>query len=536
MVPEEEMEVSRESSESKRELFFVKNSAESYLDIFRLVSRGRETVLLHPFNRMALDFYQSVSSLFENISFFVLRNEIEEPLPSPVKIVEDGTVCDFSLLFHTDAEYLSTVLYEYIDTPSKTIIAPITEHYYKNRPLYIITIPKSGTHLLFEFLGMCGLSQGVASPREAVPGTYNHILGNDTHTPCEPFLTSVSWNSPEGRYHPFFRSPALFLYRHPLDILVSESEYLTNYKKTNRAYYFNELHPSKLVSELMNSVVNGSIQNRVLIFSAWLHFPNVIPVSYEELVGPEGGGAREEQIASIWSLQLKLHIPGDPDVYARGIYNRNSPTFHTGKIGRYREVFKAEHYHELESLFDRGRDFIREFGYRKDMSAPFFSELVNGFRHKPLKIIPPPEYQPDIPPCRGNVFRKIPVEPMQAKNHTIITVHDRFYALPPFIGEFNPNGHDLDTFEGVISGGTLEEVLDRIPEQSLNVPILVESWKGYNIVAYLKNYYAIPQSIGPFDLMSQLSEIEDRIIVVSSLAEARVKIDMYESRLLEPET
>ena len=34
----------------------------------------------------------------------------------------------------------------------------------------------------------------------------------------------------------------------------------------------------------------GTIADRFLPYVYWLYFPNVIPVSFEELIGPEGGG------------------------------------------------------------------------------------------------------------------------------------------------------------------------------------------------------------------------------------------------------
>ena len=56
----------------------------------------------------------------------------------------------------------------------------------------------------------------------------------------------------------------------------------------------------------------GSFRDRMAGFVPWLEFSNVIPVSFEELVGARGGGDDATQRRLIWSLQLKLHVPGSP--------------------------------------------------------------------------------------------------------------------------------------------------------------------------------------------------------------------------------
>jgi hypothetical protein len=186
--------------------------------------------------------------------------------------------------------------------------------------------------------------------------------------------------------HPFFRSPALFMYRHPMDILISE---LFWYQKQDVAFahYLQKIESVKerLMCLIDDPFVLGTIRDRMNQYLGWLNFRNVTPVSYEELVGQEGGGKREEQLKTIWSLQLKLHIPGSPLAYAESLYDSNSPTFHSGKIGRHKEFMDRKHYKKFYSL---PQDFMKKLGYERNRP---YSRHVARHRRTPLEVWSPSE-------------------------------------------------------------------------------------------------------------------------------------------------
>jgi hypothetical protein len=107
----------------------------------------------------------------------------------------------------------------------------------------------------------------------------------------------------------------------------------------------------------------GSIRDRIGNFIPWLEFKNVIPISFEELIGDQGGASDEEQIKLIWSLQLKLHIPGNPENFGEKIFDRDSPTFHKGKSGSFKNYFTGAAY---KKFYDLPQDFIQILGYDFD--------------------------------------------------------------------------------------------------------------------------------------------------------------------------
>jgi hypothetical protein len=116
---------------------------------------------------------------------------------------------------------------------------------------------------------------------------------------------------------------------------------------------------------------------------------NVIPLCYEEIVGPRGGGTFEAQARAVWSVQLKLQIGGSPADYGERVYNVHSATFRQGRINGHKEFFTAEHHRELRRL---PQDFMHLFGYDADddFRDGYLPRRVDEFRRRPLLIEPPP--------------------------------------------------------------------------------------------------------------------------------------------------
>jgi hypothetical protein len=73
------------------------------------------------------------------------------------------------------------------------------------------------------------------------------------------------------------------------------------------------------------------------------HHPDVCSVSFEELIGEQGGGSTERQLAAVRRVAEHVESDVDPEVVAEKVFNRNSYSFHRGRIGAWREVFTAEH-------------------------------------------------------------------------------------------------------------------------------------------------------------------------------------------------
>ena len=91
-----------------------------------------------------------------------------------------------------------------------------------------------------------------------------------------------------------------------------------------------------------------------------LYHPAVCKVSYEELVGPIGGGNQEDQEDAVVNVMTTTGAPGNPADIARSLYNPDAFTFRVGRIGRWREHFKLHH---IEAFKREYGDVLEVYGY-----------------------------------------------------------------------------------------------------------------------------------------------------------------------------
>lgn len=315
-----------------------------------------------------------------------VRTSLEDILAHQQRMATAGSHEESCIvLLHDNASALSQALFGLIDLPGGSVIAPITDHYWQRRPLFLISIPKSGTHLVYELASAFGYVLGGNCSDDPRGGVAYFINSMNPHTPTN-FLDFK--DSSSNLYHPFMRCPALFSYRNPLDIVVSEANY---YHKDGRSAFWSYLSGDDFdgrVRLLINDpFLLGTIRDRIMPFLGWLGVRNVIPVSYEELVGPRGGGNEEPQIRLIWSLQLKLHVPGNPRDYASRIYNDKSATFTSGRLGTHKSALSEG---ALQDFLSLPQDFMRRLGYLDDSGGAgrinLFSNRIDEFRNRPLVL------------------------------------------------------------------------------------------------------------------------------------------------------
>lgn len=296
-----------------------------------------------------------------------LLGEVSEPMKNQI------TACGISLSHSAEivgcwalnGPELDNVLSEFYTDTNVNITAPATNHYYRNRPVFPISPAKAGTHLLMDLLEGFGYARGHEAPLRPEPGMWHYLEYTNAHTGARDFFVdSVRKNVHGNRLHPFARNPCVLLYRHPYDILLSEANYYHKDGNTLFSGYLSKLSFEERLLRLVDDPwMLGTLRDRVGQFIPWMDFPNVISVSFEELVGPKGGGSLEMQENAIWSLQLKLHVPGNPSTFASSIFNPESPTFNAGKIGRHLDGFSDAVQLALGRLSD---DFVTGFGYKQN--------------------------------------------------------------------------------------------------------------------------------------------------------------------------
>lgn len=324
-----------------------------------------------------------------------------------------------TVLTEADGERLTAALMDFIDAPQASVIAPITNHHWSRRSLFLISVPKSGTHLLTELIAAFGYQEGGECPAtDPVPGSWHFLEFTNSHTAAPDFFIDSVRRAPHGnRLHPFPFHPAVFIYRNPLDIVASEASYYHKDGATAFAGYLSHLNDDQRLLRLIDDpLLLGSIRDRVFKFAAWLDFCNVIPVSYEELVGTKGNGSAQAQEDAVWSLMLKLHVSGNPADIADRVYNPKSRTFGTGKIGGHQRRFTPAAWDKFNAL---PQDFMKLLGYgERPSSGPWLPSRAAEFRRRL------PTYSHADPGDMAIIVRR------NFLGHNIYRLRSKFYAIP----------------------------------------------------------------------------------------------------------
>jgi len=374
------------------------------------------------------------------------------------------------------------------------VIAPITDHHISKRTVFLMAIPKAGTHMLIRLFGLMGLERSLdRAPRQ---GSWCTPVGWEYHAPCHE-LVAKDFSHPLGRQL-FFRSPAIFVYRNPLDILVSELDWFVKPEHLFSGYLNSFKNDRERLFRLIaDDSVMGNIRDRINRYAGWMNFSNVIPVSYEELVGASGGGDNTRQADSIWALQLKLHIAGCPEDFGRQLYDPGSATFMNGEIGRHRECFTDKHWTAFDTL---PQDFMRALGYSKDSLV---SSKVDELLNRRLLVKQLSNNQLYVPRMvRANL-----------QGWNIVEIAGQYYPVKlghridsPGAGKDFAHNHegfmtDADAAGFIVNNYTSQFVYDA-PSQGTDTFLEIENYFGFNIIRHNKCWYGIAQAVGPLDLAS----------------------------------
>lgn len=408
-------------------LEFVEYGQEAYLETLkRLCCDERKKVRLRPLNALSSDVALRAVGEGLDVSFCVAPLDQQVVLPNCVSLTENIGEDDVTLLFIPEGRALAACLMEYLDLKTGTVVAPLTDYGFRNKPLFVISIPKSGTHLLLELVRLFGYGDGVVCPEEPKPGLWYCLESSNTHTTARRFFVDTVHHSHFGnRLHPFVRCPAVFMYRNPLDIVVSEANYYHEDGKTVFSTYLSHLSfEERLLRLIDDPLLLGTIMDRVGDFAAWLDVQNVVPISFEELVGEKGGGNRDVQRSLIWSLQLKLQVPGNPEYFGEKIFNPTSPTFTHGRIGSHWAHFSAQARHKFMSL---PQDMMIKLGcdFAEHADVLSIPKRAEEFRRRPVKYA-------------NADFDDTPVAvEYNLRDFNIVRYRGQYYILPQSLGSID---------------------------------------------------------------------------------------------------
>lgn len=454
-------------------------------------------------------------------------------------------------LAEVDEERLSALLLGCVDLENVLIVAPITNRHFSRNPLFIVSIPKSGTHLVYELAGALGYGRGVTCSDPPRPQTWYCVEYDNSHTVARDFFVDTTRRSIFGnRHHPFPHVPVLFCYRHPFDILVSEAHYYARDGKTIFASYFaDDSFEDRLRRLADDEWLLGSLRQRVGAFLPWLRFPNVIPASFEELVGAEGGSSCDAQYRLIWSIQLKLHVDGSVAEIARRVFNRNAATFREGRVGAYRAQLSRDLIDRLERTCG---DVLSGFGYSV-LTESIIPANASDYVTRPLRL-------------SSVSFDNMPicVEPAFL-GCNLVRYAGKFFAVPISAGGLKLDELPTDRLDRLPSAASLVELkallllgwesLDRLSSKIFALgqsmcrdgtaepsgsywhdrgePEIIEEYKGFNLIRRGRRYIALRQATGPVDLTEDWEILSDRysprdVFIASNVDGLKIRIEcMY---------
>jgi hypothetical protein len=167
----------------------------------------------------------------------------------------------------------------------------------------------------------------------------------------------------------------VFNYRDPRDVMLSMVAFLSGDTGRGVGHFVDH----RLYSDILRTA--DSLEERLSIAltdpcfpgadaferGLWLlRHPAVCKVSFEELVGPRGGGSKERQSEAVARIAGFLGADGAPGrtpaAVADALFNDQAYSFHRGQIGAWREHFTPEH----EKLFEERYGAVLDaYGYRR---------------------------------------------------------------------------------------------------------------------------------------------------------------------------
>jgi sulfotransferase 6B1 len=259
--------------------------------------------------------------------------------------------------------------------------------------------PKSGTHLLSDCLALM--------PRMMFSGRHfaltEYYIPSGFRSEAQPSslerypslneegLATFLKRCPEGmfvtahsRFHPALDAlieelqfKHIFLLRDPRDIVISHVFHVKREPLHHQHKYFKTLDndAERIMRTIRNfrwDVVNGvPLRSEFDTFAGlapWLHHRSTLVIRFEDLVGPQGGGDKEKQLAIIKRIGDFVERPLSQEQASQigqKMYGKNSLTFRKGQRGDWRNHFTDAHRCVFKEV---AGDLLINLGYETDMN------------------------------------------------------------------------------------------------------------------------------------------------------------------------
>jgi hypothetical protein len=239
------------------------------------------------------------------------------------------------------------------------------------------SVPKCGTHLLKHLLLVAGL-----------PFSTEQVIVNDAGTAAvlDDLLRRTRGQGVVGhlieseeyrRIAEKRGARVFFITRDPRDQVVSHVFHYRTHTDHALHPYFRDRVPD--LDDALFAGIRGfgpgpdghlaDVSTFFHYFLGWKDVPETCAMTFEDLVGPLGGGSAERQLACVRTVLRHAGFPLRNAAAARFIaarvFSRQSPTFRAGRIGGWREYFKPAH---VEAFKEVAGQLLIDLGYERDFS------------------------------------------------------------------------------------------------------------------------------------------------------------------------
>ncbi len=242
------------------------------------------------------------------------------------------------------------------------------------------SFPKSGTHLLTQVLqGLAQLGPAVSS---GLPAVVTFAGSTGEPRPLHSILRDLQRLRPGdiayGHLHALPEVASLltrdvvapfFIFRDPRDVVVSHVHYVTEMEPNHVHHRFYRYELKTFAERLMTSILGRpelevpfpDIRGRFEPYLGWLDCPEVLVLQFEDFI------TQQEQAL----LRVLDHAQGRGfpvtvgeqeglEVLRSAIDPKRSPTFRSGKVGKWHEVFSEKHKSTFKEV---AGDLLVRLGY-----------------------------------------------------------------------------------------------------------------------------------------------------------------------------
>ena len=234
-------------------------------------------------------------------------------------------------------------------------------------PVFCLTVPKSGTHLLANVI------RALIGAENVYPGvvTASILLQADFTVEPKVYVGHVRYHLEASRV--MGSAPKILLCRDPRDVVVSFCDFFYNRAAPDPLNQFIQSNAVSASEALSIAILGGRLLNTeyldcMTLFTEyhirWLPLAS-LAVRYEDLLLTDGD--RERCLAAVRSILDVIGIEMNHDEIAERVVEGSDPsksaTFYQGRTGRWREYFSPAHVLQFKSV---APNLVSLLGYEPD--------------------------------------------------------------------------------------------------------------------------------------------------------------------------